>query len=72
MTILDIKTEVHQLFTAKGISSVRKLLNNKYGIYQYLVDKKLSKLLPISTEHINIFWNWHQIFSRKDSNCKEV
>ena len=57
LNILYIKTEVHQIFTAQGISSVRKLLNNKYGNYNYLIYKKLSRLLPIDMEQITIFWN---------------
>ena len=72
MTILDIKTEVHHIFNAWGISSVRKLLNNKYGTYQYLMENKLSKLLPTYMEQITIFWNWHQIFPRNNSTFKEV
>ena len=50
LTILYIKTEVHKIFTDQGISSVRKLLNNKYETYQYLMYKKLSKLLPTDIE----------------------
>ena len=72
MTILDIKTEVHQIFTSQGIISLRKLLNNKYGTYQYLMEKKLSKLLTTYMEQITIFWNWHQIFPRNNSTFKEV
>ena len=57
LTILYIKTEVHKIFTDQGISSIRKLLNNKYETYQYLMYKKLSKLLPTDMEKITIFCN---------------
>ena len=72
LNILYIKTEVLKIFTDQDISSVRKLLNNKYETYQYLMYKKLSKLLPTDMEKITIFCNWHQIFSRNNSILKEV
>ena len=72
LDILFIETEVQQLFNSQGVNSVRKLLNNKYGTYQYLVDKKLSKLPPKGVYQITIFWNWHKIFSSKNSICKEA
>ena len=63
LTILDIKIEGRQIFTYQGIISLRKLLNNNDGTYQYMLYKKLSKLFQTDMEQITILWNWHQIFS---------
>ena len=69
--ILDIEKEAQNIFTDQGISYIRKLLNKKYGKYQFMADRKLSKLLPICMDQINIFCNWHQLFSSKNSIYKD-
>ena len=57
LTILDIKIEGRQIFTYQGIISLRKLLNNNDGTYQYMLYKKLSKLFQTDMEQITILWN---------------
>ena len=41
------------------------IINTIYGTYQYIVNNKIFKLLITYMDQIIIFWQWHQIFSRK-------
>ena len=55
ITIVDIDQEVQKILIDNGISSAGNLLNATYKAYQYLVDKKNSKLFAVYKDKSFIF-----------------
>ena len=55
LTILEICTNVHNLFLSRVIYYISKLIHTKYNMYRSLVDKPNSKLFMVDIDQIFIF-----------------
>lgn len=57
LAILYIDIYEYKLLLAKGDIYVNNMVNNNYGTYQSIVNKKCYTLLPTYMKHIVIFQN---------------
>ena len=57
LAILYIDIYEYKLLLAKGDIYVNNMVNNNYGTYQSIVNKKCYTLLPTYMKHIVLFQN---------------